>query len=71
MQAGQTYSVSVTIDPTHSVISNTNNQATYSVTVPATATAAATTTTNNGTANVNAQSGNFFTAILHWFESLF
>ena len=34
MSAGGTYSVNVTIDPSHTVISNTNNQANYSVTVP-------------------------------------
>ena len=34
MQPSQTYSVDVVIDPQHTVVSNTNNEATYSVIAP-------------------------------------
>jgi hypothetical protein len=34
MSRGQTYSVAVTIDPNRTVVSNTNTQAAYSITVP-------------------------------------
>ncbi len=70
MQAGKSYEVTVTIDPTRTVIANTNNQTTYSITVPAAQTAQATNGAN-GTANVNTESGNIFSAIIHWFASLF
>lgn len=70
MTAGNTYSVIVTIDPNHTVISNTTTQtATYSVTVPGTQTAQV--NAGNETANVNAQSGNFFSAIWSWIVGLF
>lgn len=69
MQAGQSYSLTVTIDPAHTMIANANNQATYAVTVPqvpGTAAAGA-----PQTANVNAQSGNFFTMIANWLAGIF
>jgi hypothetical protein len=62
MQAGNTYTVTVTIDPKH--------VATYSVVVPG-VTPVAAVATANGTADVNAQSGNFFTMIGNWLSSLF
>jgi hypothetical protein len=64
MQAGNTYTVNVTIDSNHATITNTNNQTSYSVTVPSSATAA-------GTADVSAQSGNIFTSFWHWLTNLF
>jgi hypothetical protein len=66
MQAGNTYSASVTIDPQKTAITNSDNQASYSVAVPG---AGAQGTA--GTADVNAQSGNFFTMIFNWFAGLF
>ena len=73
MQSGKSYSISVTIDPQHTTISNTNNQATYTVQVPGAirTTAQTETGTSGGTANVNAQSGNIFTTIFNWFAGLF
>ncbi|HEX4104114.1 MAG TPA: hypothetical protein VHZ04_01385 [Candidatus Paceibacterota bacterium] len=62
MQAGGTYSVAVAIDPNHTVITNTNNQTSYSVTVP-TAQASAGAQGSAGTADVSAQSGNVFIAV--------
>jgi len=58
MKAGSTYTVSVTIDPNHTMATNANNQTSYSVTVPG----------GNGaqtsaTADVSAQSGNIFSSI--------
>lgn len=70
MQAGKSYEVSVTIDPQRSFISNTNNQTSYGVTVPAAQTAQTNAATNE-TANANAQSGNIFSAILNWIIHLF
>jgi hypothetical protein len=69
MQPGNTYSVTVTIDPARTVISNKNNQAVYSITVPKLA--AANGSAANGTANVGTQSGNFFSIIGNWLSSLF
>lgn len=72
MTAGNTYSVIVTIDPNDTVIANTTAQtASYSVTVPGTQTAQTQNAGDMGTANVNAQSGNFFSAIWGWFVGLF
>jgi hypothetical protein len=68
MQAGQTYSATATIDPQASLISNTDNQATYSVTVPGTLAVA---TQPAPTADVNAQSGNIFASFWHWLVNLF
>lgn len=70
MQAGKTYSVSATIDPQKTLITNSNNQATYSVTVPG-AQSAATQPEMANTADVNAQSGNIFTAFWGWLTRLF
>lgn len=70
MQAGKTYSVTVTIDPGRTLISNSNNQTVYGVTVPG-APAAANAVSPSQTANVNVQSGNFFSVIANWFTSLF
>jgi hypothetical protein len=67
MKAGNTYSVVVTIDPQHSVISNTTNKTTYSAVVPAGVASAG----SKATANASAQSGNFFAAIWNWIVSLF
>jgi hypothetical protein len=72
MWAGTTYSVSVTIDPDHSVITGSNNQASYSVTVPKASVAAAPAQTPaNGIANVSFQSGNFFTMLVSWLSGIF
>jgi hypothetical protein len=71
MQAGQTYSVAVTIDPQKTLISNSNNQATYSVTVPGGLAAAANSAAGANTADVNAQSGNIFASFWHWLTNLF
>jgi hypothetical protein len=70
MQAGNTYSVAVTIDPQHTVITNTNNQTTYSVTVPGNAVAQAPGANANGTADVSAQSGNWLSAFWNWLTHL-
>lgn len=74
MAAGQAYSVSVTIDPNKTVISNSNNQATYSVTVPPATVAAAnpgaTTASTQPTsflATIGAAFANFFTALKNLF----
>jgi|GEM_PF-2437709 hypothetical protein len=68
MQPGQTYSVNVAIDPQHSVITNTDNQATYSVTVPSQEAA-----TNGAglTADASDQLSNPFAAVWNWFVGLF
>jgi hypothetical protein len=64
LQAGQTYPVAVSI--------NGGAQANYSMTVPGGTTAAATQPAPTAnTADVNAQSGNIFTAFWHWFVNLF
>ena len=73
MVAGQTYSVNTTIDPNRTLISNSNNQATYSITVPAAQTAAVTTGGNTTTGSTNflgsigAIFTNFFAAIRNLF----
>jgi hypothetical protein len=64
MQSGKTYSANVTIDPQKTLITNNTNQASYSVTVPGS-------TQPAPTADVNAQSGNFFADFWHWLVSLF
>lgn len=61
MQPGTSYTAQVTIDPNATVISNTNNSASYSITVPGIP----------GTADVSAQSGNFLAAFWNWFKGLF
>lgn len=67
MQTGGTYTVTATLDTSH--------VATYSVTVPGgnpkPVAVAGTNANVKGTANVNAQSGNFFTDIANWFSALF
>lgn len=70
MQAGKSYSVAVTIDPQHTAITNSNNQATYSVQVPS-ATVGAQTANGADTADVNSQSGNIFIGFWNWLRSLF
>jgi hypothetical protein len=67
MQSGQTYSVNVTIDPQHTLISNSNNTATYSVTVPSQVAAG----NNNLTADASNQLSNPFMAVWNWFIGLF
>lgn len=64
MQAGKAYDVSVAIDPNHTAITNTNNQTSYTVTVPSS-------TGNAGTADVNAQSGNLIMKFWSWLTKLF
>lgn len=72
MQAGKTYSVTVTIDPGRTLISNTNNQATYAVTVPGTPVAVAPSeNAAHETANVNFQSGDFFSMVFDWLKGFF
>jgi CARDB len=61
MQPGTSYTAQVVIDPGATVISNTNNSASYSITVPGTP----------ATADVSAQSGNIFIAFWNWFKGLF
>lgn len=69
MTAGQTYTVTVTIDPQHTLTSNANNQATYDVTVPGTSAQAETETQTaaSGNNNLLAYLGsvlvNFFSAL--------
>lgn len=70
MQAGQSYQVSVTIDPKHTIISNTDNQASYNITVPAGQTAQ-TNVAANGSANANAEAGNVFASIFQWLAHFF
>ena len=67
MQAGKTYTVSVAIDPQHSVTSNANTGAAYTVTVP---TQVATTGSGNLTANVSGQFANPFALIWNWIVSV-
>jgi hypothetical protein len=69
MQPGSTYTVVVTIDPNRTVISNSNNQTSYTVTVPGAIAQAP--SSANGTANVGVQSGNFFSMLLNWLVGLF
>lgn len=69
MQPGQTYSVSVTVDPQHTVASNSNDEANYSVTVPGGAQASAKNT--NLTADVAGQLSNPFSAAWNWIAGLF
>lgn len=87
MRAGATYSVAVTIDPQKTLITNSDNQASYSVTVPGSSslgsaaphpsvapTGLATvqpSPASANTANVNQQSGNIFAALWHWVLGLF
>lgn len=73
MQPGTAYSVTVTIDPARTMIVNANNQTVYSITVPGSSAAAAQATTPAvaQTANANAQSGDFFSAIVNWLSGLF
>lgn len=68
MQAGGTYSVTATIDPGHTLISNSNNQAVYRITVPRNLTI--TIPASNETAIVNTQSGDFFTMLANWFTNI-
>jgi hypothetical protein len=70
MQAGQTYTVTTTIDPKHTVTSNTNNSAEYSVTVPAQQ-AAAGPQPDGLTANAAVQFTNPLTAFWNWLMNLF
>ncbi len=70
MEAGHTYIVAVAVDPNHSIITNTDNQVSYDVTVPNSPSAAAGASSAQS-ANVNAQSGNFFTMLLDWLSRLF
>lgn len=66
MQAGQSYSVSVTV--------NSGDRLTYDVTVPTAEVMAAAKNAqnqNSGTANANQQSGNIFSMIFNWFLGLF
>lgn len=66
MEQGRTYPVAVTID------GNTGGQATYSLAVPTTSQAAAVkAAAAQATADVNVQSGNFFSMIANWFSGLF
>ena len=69
MQAGETYTVAVAIDPNHTAITNANNETSYSVTVPSAAQASQ--DMQAGTADVSAQSGNIFTAFWNWLVHLF
>jgi hypothetical protein len=69
MQPGQSYSVNVTIDPQHTEISNSDNSATYSVTVPGKMSA---TQTGAGlTANASNQLSSPIAAFFNWFFGLF
>lgn len=69
MQGGQTYSVAVTIDPQHTVISNTNNEATYMITVPG---VLAQSGNGNLTATVSRNvSDNIFVIVWDWIVGLF
>ncbi len=71
MQAGQTYSVVVTIDPAKTLVAK-SDEATYSVTVPGGQAAVNPQTgTSANTADVNAQSENIFAIFWHWLTSLF
>lgn len=64
MQAGGTYSVTVTID--------SKDKATYDITIPSSPVAVAPVATPvQATANVSDQSGNFFSTIFNWFANLF
>lgn len=73
MASGGTYSVTVTIDPARTVITNANNQAVYKVAVPAVKVSAAAPAVagKEETANANAQSGNFFNMLGGWLSDLF
>ena len=70
METGQTYSVTVTIDSNHTIISSTDNQTTYSITVPG-APVARVAGNDSGTANASAQFGNFFSMLTNWFGGFF
>lgn len=63
LQPGTTHSVTVTI--------NNGAPSVYSVTVPSAKAAAATGAGATQTANVNVQSGNFFTMVADWLSGLF
>lgn len=73
MQAGNTYSVDVTVDPQHSVSSNANNETAYSVTVPGQAAQAAAVTAQNGnlTANISSQFSNPLVTLWNWLGDLY
>jgi hypothetical protein len=66
MQSGQTYSVNVVIDPHQTAISNSNNSATYSVTVPNQSAA-----NKNLTADASGQLSNPIAWLWNWFIGLF
>ena len=65
MKAWQTYSANVTINLKHTVISNSDNAASYSVSVPSQAGNNA-----NLTANAKSQFANPFIAAWNWFMGL-
>lgn len=71
MAAGGTYSVSATIDPNHTVITNSNNQASYTVAVPAASVAAQTSgagQSGNFLAVIGTAFSNFFSGITRMFQ---
>jgi hypothetical protein len=72
MAAGQSYTVTVTIDPNHTIATNTDNQASYSIMVPGvaastTVTAQATHQHSNFVATIGSLFANFFTAVKNLF----
>lgn len=71
MQAGQTYSVDVVIDPQHTVSSNGNNESVYSVTVPGQAAPVAVQPSKNLTANISTQFANPITVLWNWLGDLY
>lgn len=62
MQAGQTYSANVVVDPQHTAASNADNSVSYSVTVPAQVAANG----SNLTANANSQLSNPLMTLWGW-----
>ncbi len=71
MQAGQTYTVAVVIDPRDTVIAHGGEKTTYTVTVPAQTTVAAKVNAGNLTANISTQVTNPLVAAWNWFIGLF
>lgn len=70
MKAGQSYTVAVTIDPNKTVITNANNQATYTVAVPnqqGTTTAANSSANGNFIAVIGSAFANFFASLKNLF----
>jgi hypothetical protein len=70
MQAGQTYTVNVTVDPQHTISANSNNETAYGVTVP-TQPVAETAQSKNLTADVASQFPNPFTVVWGWITGFF